>query len=104
MTQAQHNLMTDFLSAVMAERHRQIEKHGSYPVPIPDGVTRNLFPVLRDVKELTDLKLSTKTVTWVDILAEEFLEAITEEDEPILGLNIGSEEDWPQEQDEGETD
>lgn len=70
----------DVLTDIVLERKRAISKHGDRP-DRADGVTGVLIPAMDSIRTLTSIRTEDGNETWTDILAEEFLEAITEPDE-----------------------
>lgn len=69
---------SDVFQQMLAERAHQIAKHGDKDHP--DGVNQNLIPALMHIQELVGVRQEIGAVSWVEILAEEFLEVATEPD------------------------
>jgi len=64
---------------VLDERARAIRKHGDGRQR-PDGITGHLIPAMESIRTLCDIKCERGEETWTHVLAEEFLEAVTEPD------------------------
>lgn len=68
---------------ILAERVRQDTKWGEQNHP--DGTGDLMSKIFREkARELCDAKASMGKVTWMDILTEEFYEALAEEDQVAL--------------------
>jgi len=67
----------------VAEMFRQDERWGEQNHP--DGTSRLYYGVLADsARRMCDRRATAGTVTWADILREEFYEAVSEEDSDRL--------------------
>ena len=74
------------LELVLAERQAQQDKWGEQNHP--DG-TQNAFAYLADnAKEVTDREAQRGTLTWAQILLEEFWEAMSETDPEKLQVEL----------------
>lgn len=72
-------LIAETINDIMEERARAVKKHGD-GFRRPDGITGHLIPAMESVRTLCDIKCETGDETWTHVLAEEFLEAVTEPD------------------------
>lgn len=72
------------LADIGDERERQDVKHGAIQ-DIPDGTGGKLFREQADyARAITDSRAAKGTVTWADVLREEFFEAMAESDPALL--------------------
>lgn len=83
-TNSQRQVFAD----VIAERKRQDAKHGPVPPTRKHG-TSELNKLLADhARQWCQYQAETGTVTWADILAEEYWEAMAEEEWPELRAEL----------------
>lgn len=72
------------LAQIGEERERQDAKHGAEQ-DLPNGTGGFGWMIARErAIALTDRRMELGTVTWLDVLNEEFCEAMAEEDEALL--------------------
>ena len=71
---------------VIAERQRQTIKHGLNK--LPDGTQPDLWPILDQIRALVEAKTERGEHTFAEVLAEEFLEVITEADPARLDCEL----------------
>lgn len=72
---------------VLVEHARQQQKHG--PQKYPNGTgSDKLWVMLDQVRTLCDHKTAEGTVTWLEVLAEEFLEVAAERDPSKLRVEL----------------
>lgn len=77
----------EMIERVLAEHDRQRAKHG--PQRYPNGTgSDQLWVLLDNVRTLCDHKTEQGTVTWTEVLAEEFLEVAAERDEEKLKAEL----------------
>ena len=75
------------LTDVSRERVRQVQKWGVQTRP--DGTSADLYEEMAyDAKQLTDSRAADGSLTWVEILDEEVLEAFAEEDPDKLRTEL----------------
>ena len=72
---------------VLCERERAIKLHGDGRKR-GDGINGHLIPAMEAIRTLTDIKCERGEETWTHILAEEFLEAVTEPDPDKLEAEL----------------
>lgn len=72
---------------VLHERARAITKHGDGRQR-PDGINSFLIPAMESIRTLCDIKCERGEETWSHVLAEEFLEAVTEPDADKLETEL----------------
>lgn len=77
----------EIVYAVLKERLRAIKKHGDGSQR-PDGITGFLIPAMESIRDLVDIKTQSGDETWAQVLAEEFLEAVTETDQAKLEVEL----------------
>lgn len=80
-------LIAETINDIMEERARAVRKHGD-GFGRPDGITGHLIPAMESVRMLCDIKTESKEETWTQVLAEEFLEAVTETDPDKLETEL----------------
>lgn len=68
--------MGDAIEAIVKERHRQNQKWGEQNHP--DGTSEAYSIIAKIFKKRTDDRAKAGTVTWLDILSEETMEAFAE--------------------------
>ena len=71
---------------VVAERQQQTLEHGINK--LPDGTQPDLWPILDQIRALVEAKTERGEHTFVEVLAEEFLEVITEADPDRLDREL----------------
>jgi hypothetical protein len=75
----EHKRLMLIVDDVLRERRRACQVHGDGRRRA-DGITGHLIPAMESIRTLCDIKCERGEETWVHVLAEEFLEAVTEPD------------------------
>lgn len=87
MTTLNYRAITRILEDVCAERHKQLEEFGS-EYQLRDGTSDTLQQFVTPIQAMVDQRMSAGEHTWLQVLAEEFMEAATEADVAALRREV----------------